>query len=100
MGTSYVLPVRLSVIVSVSAIRKQECRGRAHVGTAPARVLSPCRDQSLTTGWDPRLRGSCLPPTGPGLRFDNARCRTAATVDQPDACGTGRTAEPRPSDPF
>jgi hypothetical protein len=51
-------------------------------------------------GTGSRQCGRSLRPTAPGPRYDNARCRTAASGDLRDACGTGRRPEPRPSDPF
>src|SRR5688500_10817745 len=82
IGTSYCLPVRLSVMVRVSAI-------------AAALTPVPPRDRAGKPG---RSRaGTVLPPTGPNLRCGSVRYKRAATEGPPDVCDTARTIERRPS---
>ena len=59
--------------------------------------VGPDPDRRRGTAPVRRARDSGRLPIAPDPRYGIARCRTDATVDPPDACGTARRAACRPS---
>src|SRR5262245_34415983 len=97
IGTSYCLPVRLSVIVSVSAIEEGASFSR---NQDQKQGQDQDQGQGRQTVRDRQQPGSARRPTAPGLRSGTVRCRMAASERRAAACGTSRTAAAQPSELF
>src|SRR4029450_3689648 len=79
---SYCLPVRLSVMVSVSAMQSVS-------DVELVRTLRALQDRPAVAR--DRPPGILRPAPSPGRRACTARCRTAATPSLPDAGGSTHT---------